>query len=35
MAQFEALTARRAAIVAFRTSWHDKLVFPTSKVELL
>lgn len=33
--RFEALTGRRVAVVAFRTSWHDSLVFPTSEVELL
>jgi hypothetical protein len=33
--QFEALTGRRAAIVAFRTSWHDRLVFPSSEMERL
>ena len=35
MPQFVALTGRSAAVVAFRTSWHDRLVFPTSEVELL
>jgi hypothetical protein len=33
--QFVATTVRQAAIVAFRTSWHDTLVFPTGEVELL